>query len=106
MKAKSSKSNSGSTQTTGRLVWNHSTHLEGLIPILKRLTHYPGITTITPGVITRVKAHSPKMQIRISVPILGGFKAIARQGKTAQEVFFVTELQQQQLEEAIAACLR
>jgi hypothetical protein len=89
----------------GRLVWNHSTHLPGLIPILHKLTDCSGITTITPGVISRVRAHAPHLRIKISVPISGGFKLIARQGKTAQEVFVVTTLDSVELEAAIAAVL-
>ncbi|HEY9799593.1 DUF2103 domain-containing protein [Anabaena azotica] len=89
----------------GRLVWNHSTHLPGLIPILERLCQQDGIQTITPGVIGRVKGHCPKMQLRISVPIRGGYKIIARQGKTVQEVFILTPLAQDTLEQMIAiAC--
>ena len=37
--------------------------------------------------------------------ILGGFKVIARQGKTVQEVFIVTDLSQQELELAIKEIL-
>ncbi|MBD2346225.1 DUF2103 domain-containing protein [Anabaena subtropica] len=86
----------------GRLVWNHSTHIPGLIPILERLCQQDGIQTITPGVIGRVRGHCPKMQLRVSVPIRGGYKIIARQGKTVQEVFILTPLAQDKLEEMIA----
>jgi hypothetical protein len=92
--------------TDGRLVWNHSTHLEGLIPILERLCKQEGIQTVTPGVIGRVKGHCPKLQLRVSVPIRGGFKVIARQGKTVQEVFILATLEQEQLEQAIAIAMR
>jgi hypothetical protein len=90
----------------GRLVWNHSTHLPGLIPILERLCQQDGIQTITPGVIGRVKGHCPKMQLRVSVPIRGGFKVIARQGKTVQEVFILTNLDKEQLEAMIVEAMR
>lgn len=86
----------------GRLVWNHSTHIPGLIAILERLCQQDGIQTITPGVIGRVRGHCPKMQLRVSVPIRGGYKIIARQGKTVQEVFILTPLAQDKLEEMIA----
>ena len=89
----------------GRLVLNHSTHIPGLIAILEKLTGCIGIQTITPGVIGRAKGHCPQMKSRISVPILGGYKVIARQGKTVQEVFIITELSQPDLEGAIASCL-
>ncbi|MEA5623091.1 DUF2103 domain-containing protein [Nostoc sp. UHCC 0251] len=94
------------TQKAGRLVWNHSTHLDGLIPILERLCQHDGIQTVTPGVIGRVRGHCPKMQLRVSVPIRGGYKVIARQGKTVQEVFILTPLAQPELEMALAIAMR
>jgi hypothetical protein len=90
----------------GRLVLNHSTHLPGLIQLLERLIRQEGIQTITPGVIGRTRAHAPKMVLKISVPIRGGFKVIARQGKTVQEVFILTILLQEQLEMAIDQVLK
>ena len=90
----------------GRLVWNHSTHIPGLIPVLERLTSYNGIQTITPAVIGRAKSHCPKLQLKVSVPIRGGFKVIARAGKTFQEVFILTGLSQGELEKAIAQALK
>ena len=92
-------------ENKGRLIWNHSTHLEGLIPILEKLVIFPGIRTIAPGVIGRAKSHCPHLKLRISVQILGGLKVIARQGKTVQEVFIVTDLSQQELELAIKEIL-
>ncbi len=90
---------------SGRLVLNHSTHIPGLIPILERLTKLEGIQTITPGVIGRVKGHTPKLKLRVSVPIRGGFKLIARQGKTVQEVFILTVLNQSELEAEVGRLL-
>ncbi|QQE65892.1 metal-binding protein [Leptolyngbya sp. BL0902] len=89
----------------GRLVWNHSTHLPGLIPILEQLLHQPGIGTVTPGVIANVRAHSPELRVKVSVPIRGGFKLIARKGKTVQEVFVLTELDKAGLETAVAKAI-
>jgi hypothetical protein len=39
----------------GRVVITHSTYIEGLIPLLKLLAQVPGIDTVTPAVICRVK---------------------------------------------------
>jgi hypothetical protein len=89
----------------GRVVWNHSTHLPGLIPILERLAAQTGIDTITPAVIGQTRANIAKLQLKISVPIRGGFKLIARKGKTFQEVFVITTLSQPDLEANIAAIL-
>lgn len=90
----------------GRLVWNHSTHIDGLIPVLKRLIQQPGIQTVTPAVIGTVRSHTPKLALKISVPIRGGFKLIARRGKSVQEVFILTALAQADLEQAIAQSMR
>ncbi|HEY9876355.1 MAG TPA: DUF2103 domain-containing protein [Candidatus Obscuribacterales bacterium] len=92
--------------TGGRLVWNHSTHIPGLIPVLDRLTGYAGIQTITPAVLGRARGHCPRLQLKVSVPILGGFKLIARTGKSFQEVFILTDLSQEELEDAIAQALK
>jgi hypothetical protein len=89
----------------GRIVWNHSTHLPGLIPILERLTRQPGVATITPAVIGQTRSNAAKLQLKVSVPIRGGFKLIARKGKTFQEVFVLTRLSRAELEAAIAAML-
>ena len=89
----------------GRLVWNHSTHLDGLIPILEKLVKCEGITTVTPGRLKKTRSHMPKIKLKVSVPIRGGYKVIARQGKTVQEVFIVTTLEQAILEKAIASVM-
>lgn len=90
---------------TGRVVLNHSTHIEGLIPVLEKLAKVAGISTLTPGVIAPVKGKSPHLHLRVSVPIKGGFKVIARRGKTVQEVFVITQLSEAELKAAIDAVL-
>lgn len=93
------------SEDQGRLVWNHSTHIEGLIPVLKKLATCEGIRTITPGALGRAKGNAPQLKLRISVPLQGGFKVIARKGKSVQEVFIITDLGQEQLQAAIATVL-
>ena len=85
----------------GRLVLNHSTNIEGLIPILKKLALNTNIKTITPAAISRVRGRSSKLIIRISVKTLNGFKAIARKGRTAQEVFISTDLSKEELKDIL-----
>ncbi|MGY6528767.1 MAG: DUF2103 domain-containing protein [Cyanobacterium sp.] len=94
-----------SKSSEGRIVWNHSTHLDGLIPILEKLVVYEGVRTITPAVLSRSRSHIPHLKLKVSVPIRGGFKLIARQGKSVQEVFIITDLTQDELESAIADIL-
>jgi hypothetical protein len=94
-----------SKSSDGRIVWNHSTHLDGLIPILEKLITYEGIRTVTPAVLSRSRSHCPKMKLRVSVPIRGGYKVIARQGKSVQEVFILTDLEKTELESLIKQIL-
>ena len=88
-------------KTLGRLVYNHSTNIEGLIPILQRLALHIDINTVTPAAISRVRGRSSKLIIRLSVKTINGYKAIARKGKTAQEVFISTDLSKDELKEII-----
>ena len=85
----------------GRLVLNHSSNIDGLIPILKKLALNNNIKTITPAVITRVRGRSSKLIIRLSVKTINGYKAIARKGKSAQEVFISTDLSKDELKQII-----
>ena len=85
----------------GRLVLNHSTNIEGLIPILQKLALNVNIKTITPAVISKVRGRTSKLEIRLSVKTINGFKAIARKGRTAQEVFISTDLSKDELKEII-----
>ena len=78
--------------TLGRVVLNHSTHIEGLIPILKKLALNIRIKTVTPAIISRVRGRSSKLVIRVSVKTINGYKAIARKGQSAQEIFITTDM--------------
>lgn len=94
-----------SSGDSGRVVVTHSTYLPNLIDTLQKLAKYPGIKTITPAVISRAKSNAPKFRLKVSVPITGGHKLIARHRKSAQEVFVVTDLSKAELETAIAQVL-
>jgi hypothetical protein len=85
----------------GRLVINHSTNIEGLIPVLQKLALNSNIKTITPAVISRARGKSSKLIIRLSVKTINGYKAIARKGKSAQEVFISTDLGKDELKKII-----
>ena len=85
----------------GRLVLNHRSNIEGLIPILQKLALDINIKTITPAVISRARGRSSKLIIRLSVKTINGYKAIARKGKTAQEVFISTDLSKDELKQIL-----
>ena len=85
----------------GRVVLNHSTHIEGLIAVLQKLASNINIRTVTPAIISRVKGRSSKLIIRVSVKTINGYKAIARKGKMAQEVFISTDLSKDELKKLL-----
>ena len=90
----------------GRVVVTHSTYVEGLIPLLRRLAKMPAISTVTPGVISRVKGHSPGLRLRVSTPISGGHKLVARRGTSAQEVFVVSPCSREHLQDLVDQLLK
>ena len=90
----------------GRVVITHSTYLEGLIPLLKQLAKDPQVVTVTPAVISRVKGRCQGLKLRISAPITGGHKLVARRGTSAQEVFVVTPLERSALQHRLDALLK
>ena len=87
---------------SGRLVWNHSTHVDGLITVLRKLCEKGGIKTVTPGRLRPVKGNGCALRLRVSVPVSGGWKVNVRQGRLAQEVFVVTDLTKEALQAEIA----
>lgn len=106
MSKKGNRNQRGDKRTEkGRVVITHSTYLPGLIALLEKLATYPNIQTITPAVISRVKSNAPKFRMKVSVPITGGHKLIARHRKSAQEVFVITTLTKAEIEKAIAHLL-
>ena len=89
----------------GRLVLNHSSNLEGLIPVLRKLANNVNIKTVTPAIISRVNGRSSKLIIRLSIKTISGYKAIARKGKTAQEIFISTKLSKDELKKLLETYL-
>jgi hypothetical protein len=85
----------------GRVVITHSTYVEGLIPLLRKLALHPQVDTITPAVISRVRGRSQGLRLRISAPLIGGWKLVARRGSSAQEVFLTTNLDRETLQSAV-----
>ena len=85
----------------GRVVITHSTYVEGLIPLLRKLALHPQVDTVTPAVISRVRGRSQGLRLRISAPLIGGWKLVARRGSSAQEVFLTTNLDRETLQSAV-----
>ena len=60
--------------------------------MLKKLAKNKKIKTITPAIISKVRGRTSKLIIRVSVITIGGYKAIARKGQSAQEIFITTDM--------------
>ena len=85
----------------GRLVQNHSTHIEGLLKWLKRVAEFENIKTITPASLSKTKGRGQQLLLKVTVKTNEGYKLLARKGKLVQEVFIVTRLQKKELDEII-----
>tara|TARA_Y100001968_G_scaffold304349_1_gene319276 strand:- start:1172 stop:1474 length:303 start_codon:yes stop_codon:yes gene_type:complete len=76
----------------GRLVQNHSTHIEGLIKWLKKLAKINGVQTVTPASLSKTKGRGEKLMLKVTTKTNEGYKLLARKGQLVQEVFLVTSL--------------
>jgi len=89
-----------------RLALNHSTHVEGLLPVLRRLIATlgpPDIHTVVPGRLATTRGKAIHFRFRVSAPTPQGYKALARRGQTVQEVFFTGSIGQAALQQALDA---
>ena len=85
----------------GRIVQNHSTHIEGLIKWLKKIAENNGIKTVTPAVLSKTNGRGEKLVLKVTVKTNEGFKLLARKGKLVQEVFLVTNLTENEIKKII-----
>jgi len=89
----------------GKLKIEHSI-IDGLRPVLERLLRdSPGIRSVIPGVIRPVRNARGLPNVRITVPVTNGWKAIALSAGARQELFISTDLSKDELELALhSAC--
>ena len=85
----------------GRLVQNHSTHIEGLIKWLKRIAKTDKVKTVTPASLSKTNGRGEKLAIKVTIKTKEGFKLLARKGKLVQEVFVVTSLDEKEIKDLI-----
>ena len=90
----------------GKLKIEHSI-IDGVREMLERLlASNDQIRSVIPGVIRPVRDAKGKIQVRITVPVTNGWKAIALSAGARQELFISTTLDKQELERAIENALR
>ena len=85
----------------GRLVQNHSTHIEGLIKWLKKIAINSEIKTVTPAKLAKTNGRGEKLALKVTVKTKEGYKLLARKGKLVQEVFVVTNIDEYEILELI-----
>ena len=85
----------------GRLVQNHSTHIEGLIKWLRKIAENDAIKTVTPASLAKTNGRGEKLILKITVKTNEGYKLLARKGKLVQEVFLVTSMDEYEIIELI-----
>ena len=87
----------------GKLKIEHSI-VDGVRELLEAmLAASPEIRSIIPGVIRPVRDARGEVKIRVTVPTVNGWKAIALSAGARQELFISTALSKEALEEAIRA---
>ena len=85
----------------GRLVQNHSTHIEGLIKWLKKIADNSDVKTVTPASLAKTNGRGEKLILKITIKTKEGYKLLARKGKLVQEVFLVTSLDECEIKKII-----
>ncbi len=85
----------------GRLVQNHSTHIDGLIKWLKKIAKNKDVKTVTPASLYKANGRGEKLLLRVTIKTKEGYKLLARKGKLVQEVFIVTYLDMTEIKKVI-----
>ena len=86
----------------GRLVQNHSTHIEGLIKWLRKIAENIEVKTVTPAVLAKANGRGEKLSLKVTIKTKEGFKLLARKGRLVQEVFIVTKLDEKEIKHLIS----
>ena len=90
----------------GKLKVEHSI-IDGVADLLKRLlVQNPEIRMVVPGVIRRVRDARGEIRVRVTLPTVNGWKAIALSAGARQELFVSTALTKPQLEAAFDLALQ
>ncbi len=91
--------------SNNRLKIEHSI-IERLRPVLERLLEQnPGIRSIVPGVIRRVRDARGPVAMHLTVPTTNGWKGIALASGSRQELFISTPMEKPALEAAMEKAL-
>lgn len=85
----------------GKLKIEHSI-IDGVRKMLERLLDgNPEVRSVIPGVIRQVRDAKGPVEVRVTVPTVNGWKAIALSAGARQELFISTTLTKEALEAAL-----
>lgn len=85
----------------GKLKIEHSI-IDGVRKMLERLlAGNPEVRSVIPGVIRQVRDAKGPVEVRVTVPTVNGWKAIALSAGARQELFVSTTLTKEALEAAL-----
>lgn len=94
-------------RTAGNKLKIEHSIIDGVRGVLERLLeNNPAIRSVIPGVIRPVRDAKGKVQIRVTVPVQNGWKAIALSAGARQELFVSTSLTKEQLEWELERAVR
>ena len=89
----------------GKLKIEHSI-IDGLREVFEGMLNSEArIRSIIPGVIRPVRDAKGKVEVRVTVPVVNGWKAIGLAAGARQEMFISTDLTKAELETLIAGVL-
>ncbi|MDP8983044.1 MAG: DUF2103 domain-containing protein [Acidobacteriota bacterium] len=92
-------------KSDGKLKVEHSI-LDGVRPMLERLlAANPGIRSVIPGVIRRVRDARGPVKVHVTVQTSNGWKAIALSDGARQELFISTPMSREELERALQSSI-
>lgn len=81
--------------------------IDGVRAMLERLLgENPAVRAVIPGVIRKVRDAKGEVQVRVTVPVQNGWKAIAFSAGARQELFISTTLDKSELEAALERARR
>ncbi len=89
----------------GKLKVEHSI-IDGVRELLEcLLADNPSVRSVVPGVIRPVRDARGPVRVRVTVPTVNGWKALALSAGARQELFISTALGKDELERAVARAL-
>ena len=93
-------------RTAAVLVSNHSLMVPGLKPVLQHLCTLEGLAKVVPAQCGSTKGRSDRLEVKVMGATDRGWRLFARKGNMKQDVFVVTALSKEELDDLVQASIR